>query len=137
MVNLPQKETMLMVSFSRTTKMVNNQSLNKRYERNISEKEENMKEIINNNINIILIYLAIINTLTFLIMAIDKYKAKRARRRIPEKTLFTFVFLGGGIGGIIAMYTIRHKNKKIRFVIGFPLILILEIVTFFCVYFMF
>lgn len=95
-----------------------------------------MKEIINNNIIIILVYLLIINILTFLIMAIDKYKAKRARRRIPEKTLFTLVFLGGGIGGIIAMYTIRHKNKKVRFVIGFPLILIIEIIASLCIYFM-
>lgn len=96
-----------------------------------------MKEVINNNIITILIYLLIINLLTFLVMAIDKYKAKRAKRRIPEKTLFTLVALGGGIGGIIAMYTIRHKNKKTRFIIGFPAILILEIITFLCIYFMF
>ncbi len=96
-----------------------------------------MKEIINNNIIAILIYLLIINLMTFLIMAIDKYKAKRAKRRIPEKTLFTLVALGGGIGGITAMYTIRHKNKKTRFIIGFPMILILEVISFMCIYFMF
>lgn len=94
-----------------------------------------MREIINNNIKWILLYLLIINLLTFLIMAIDKFKAKRMSRRIPEKTLFTLVFLGGGIGGIIAMYTIRHKNKKVRFIIGFPMILIIEIVAFLCLYF--
>ena len=96
-----------------------------------------MKEIINNNIIAILIYLLIINLMTFLIMAIDKYKAKRAKRRIPEKTLFTLVALGGGIGGITAMYTIRHKTKKTRFIIGFPMILILEVISFMCIYFMF
>lgn len=94
-----------------------------------------MKEIINNNIKWILIYLLIINLLTFLVMAIDKIKAKKMKRRIPEKTLFTLVFLGGGIGGITAMYTIRHKNRKTRFIIGFPLILIIEIITFLCIYF--
>ena len=69
-------------------------------------------------------------------MGVDKYKAKKAYRRIPEKTLFTLVFLGGGIGGIIAMYTFRHKNKKVRFVICFPLILIVEILILGSLYFM-
>ena len=36
--------------------------------------------------------------------------------------------LGGGIGGIAGMYTFRHKTQKPRFVIGFPLILIIEII---------
>ncbi|MDO5556117.1 MAG: DUF1294 domain-containing protein [Clostridia bacterium] len=49
--------------------------------------------------------------------------------------LFTLVFLGGGIGGIAGMYTFRHKTKKVKFIIGFPLILIVEIicVIIFCV----
>ena len=48
-------------------------------------------------------------------------------RRIPEKTLFMLVALGGGIGGIAGMYIFRHKTKKARFIVGFPAILILEI----------
>lgn len=74
-----------------------------------------------------IIYLVIINLITLLTMYIDKRKAKKAKRRIPEKTLFTLVFLGGGIGGIVGMYMFRHKTKKARFVVGFPAILILEI----------
>ncbi len=94
-----------------------------------------MKEIVNNNISIILIYLLIINITTYIVMGVDKLKAKKSKRRIPEKTLFILVALGGGIGGITAMYTIRHKNKKIRFIIGFPAILIVEIIAFLCLYF--
>ena len=60
-------------------------------------------------------------------MYIDKRKAKANKRRISEKTLFILVFLGGGIGGIAGMYLFRHKTKKARFVIGFPAILIFEI----------
>ncbi len=75
----------------------------------------------------IVIYLLIINIITLLAMYIDKRKAKKGKRRIPEKTLFTLVILGGGIGGIIGMYVFRHKTKKTRFIVGFPLILILEI----------
>ena len=38
------------------------------------------------------------------------------------------VLLGGGIGGIAGMYTFRHKTQKMQFVIGFPAILIIEII---------
>ena len=76
----------------------------------------------------ILIYLLIINLITFLAMYVDKKKAKWGKWRIKETTLFTLVLLGGGIGGIAGMYTFRHKTKKTRFVIGFPAILIIEII---------
>lgn len=76
----------------------------------------------------ILIYIVIINVLSFLAMFIDKRRSKRGEWRIKEKTLFTLVLLGGGIGGIAGMYTFRHKTKKMYFTIGFPVILIAEIV---------
>ena len=75
----------------------------------------------------IIIYLLAINVIAFLTMGIDKWKAKRNAWRIPEQTLLSLVVLGGGIGGIIGMYTFRHKTKKPRFFIGFPVILIVEI----------
>ena len=77
----------------------------------------------------IVIYLILINLITFLAMYIDKRKAKKGKRRIPEKTLFILVGLGGGIGGILGMYLFRHKTKKTRFVIGFPAILIFEVLA--------
>lgn len=60
----------------------------------------------------IIIYLIVINLIALLAMYIDKQKAKKSKRRISEKTLFTLVFLGGGIGGIAGMYIFRHKTKK-------------------------
>jgi uncharacterized membrane protein YsdA (DUF1294 family) len=74
------------------------------------------------------IYLLVINIVTFLVMGIDKWKAKRGSWRIQESALFTFVIFGGGIGGILGMIIFHHKTKKIKFQIGFPLILILEII---------
>ena len=76
----------------------------------------------------ILIYLVAINLITFVTMYVDKKKAKWGKWRIKESTLFTLVFLGAGIGGIAGMYLFRHKTKKTRFVIGFPLILITEVI---------
>lgn len=84
----------------------------------------------------IVIYLLIMNLFTFLIMGIDKKKAKKGSWRVPEKTLFTLVALGGGIGGIAGMYVFRHKTKKMKFIIGFPLIIIMQmavIITIFVV----
>lgn len=77
----------------------------------------------------ILIYLLAINLIAFLAMFIDKKRAKWGRWRIKESTLFTLVLLGGGFGGIAGMYTFRHKTKKPGFVIGFPAILIIEIIS--------
>ena len=76
----------------------------------------------------IVIYFIAINIIAFLAMLVDKKKAKKGSWRIKESTLFTLVLLGGGIGGIAGMYTFRHKTKKLYFTIGFPVILICEIV---------
>jgi uncharacterized membrane protein YsdA (DUF1294 family) len=83
----------------------------------------------------IIIYLIFMNLLTFFTMWYDKHEAKTGSWRISEKGLFTLVLLGGGIGGIIGMYAFRHKTKKWYFVIGFPLIFIIEIIV--SLYFMF
>ncbi len=80
-----------------------------------------------------IIYLVVINIITFLVMGLDKWKAKRGSWRIQESALFTFVLFGGGIGGILGMIYFHHKTKKLKFQIGFPLITILEIA--FLIYF--
>lgn len=79
------------------------------------------------NLNNIIIYIIIINIISFLAMWIDKKKAKYGKWRISESTLFMLVLLGGGIGGILGMYIFRHKTKKARFTFGFPIILLFEI----------
>ena len=76
----------------------------------------------------IIIYFILINIIGFLMMYIDKQKAKKGKWRIPEKTLFIITALGGGIGTIAGMYTFRHKTQKVAFVVGFPVITILEII---------
>ncbi len=87
-----------------------------------------MKQILNViGVGNVIIYLVIINILGFLVMGLDKWKAKRGSWRIPENTLLMFTILGGGIGTILGMYTFRHKTKKPKFTIGMPVILVLEI----------
>ena len=77
-----------------------------------------------------LIYFLIINIIGFLSMGLDKYKAKHNLWRTPEKTLLLIPLFLGSIGSLIGMYTFRHKTKKPRFTIGFPVILISEIIIY-------
>ena len=76
-----------------------------------------------------LLYLLLINALGFLLMLIDKWKAKHNRWRIPEATLMGVAALGGSIGSLLGMYTVRHKTKHIKFTVGIPVILIAQIGT--------
>ncbi|MBO6165511.1 MAG: DUF1294 domain-containing protein [Eubacterium sp.] len=79
-------------------------------------------------IKILIIYLLIINLVGVAAMGTDKSKAKKGAWRIPEKTLFFISIIGGSIGTWAGMYLFRHKTKHWYFVIGMPLILIIQIV---------
>ena len=76
---------------------------------------------------LILLYLLIINAIGFMLMLVDKLKAKKNLWRIPEATLMTTAALGGSIGALAGMYTFRHKTKHLKFTLGVPLILIVQI----------
>ncbi len=77
--------------------------------------------------SILLIYLAIINVFTFFVYGIDKWKAKRAKWRIPESTLLGMAALGGSIGAWLGMKTWHHKTLHKKFKLGIPLILFVQI----------
>ena len=74
-------------------------------------------------------YLCVINIIGLLVMWLDKRKARRHEWRIPEKTLFLVSILGGSIGTLAGMYLFHHKTKHWYFVVGMPLILILQVVV--------
>ena len=76
----------------------------------------------------IFIYIAFTNILLFTLMSIDKQKAKLNQWRISEKTLFILALIGGSIGGILGMYTFRHKTKHLKFKIGFPFIFLVQFI---------
>lgn len=75
-----------------------------------------------------IVYLLIINALAFFLMLADKIKAKKNLWRIPERTLLLSALLGGSIGCLAGMYTFRHKTLHLKFTIGVPVILALQIV---------
>lgn len=75
------------------------------------------------------LYFIIINFIAYILMGIDKKKAVQKAYRIPERTLFVPVLLGGGLGGTLGMHRFHHKTKHWYFAIGFPLIMLAEYTT--------
>lgn len=77
---------------------------------------------------LILLYLLIVNAVSFLLMLVDKRKAQKKLWRIPESTLMMSAAIGGSIGALAGMYTFRHKTKHLKFTLGVPAILAAQIV---------
>lgn len=72
------------------------------------------------------IYLILIISVGLIVMAIDKANAKKQARRVPEKNLWLLGFIGGSLGLYIGMYLFRHKTRKPVFVIGLPILIIVQ-----------
>lgn len=68
-----------------------------------------------------------INIIAFITMYYDKRRAIKHKSRVPEKRLFLLAGIFGSIGIWGGMYSLRHKTKHTKFVIGIPLILLLQI----------
>ena len=81
--------------------------------------------------NYLALYLLLINAAAFLLMRIDKQKAKKNHWRIPEKTLLGVAAIGGSLGAILGMRLFRHKTKHLRFTLGLPVMLAIHIICVF------
>jgi uncharacterized membrane protein YsdA (DUF1294 family) len=79
----------------------------------------------------VIIFLLLINAFAYYLMWHDKQQAKANARRVPEKRLFLFAALGGALGSIIGMQLVRHKTKHWNFLVFMPLLLVLNLITFY------
>ena len=84
-----------------------------------------MKEL--SLLHIALIYLAVINVVTFFMYGIDKWKAKRSKWRISEAMLLGMAVIGGSIGAWLGMKTWHHKTLHKKFKYGVPAIIIIQL----------
>ncbi len=73
-----------------------------------------------------LIYLLAISLFSVTICCYDKMAAKRGKQRISEKTLFAVSLLGGAAAMYITMCIIRHKTKHNKFMIGLPVVILVQ-----------
>ncbi|REC50169.1 DUF1294 domain-containing protein [Chryseobacterium pennipullorum] len=74
-------------------------------------------------------FLLIINLLTFGIFGLDKYKAKRHHRRIPEHVLLGLSLAGGFAGAACSMILFNHKVSKKSFLVKFILVVLIDLVV--------
>ena len=81
------------------------------------------------------IYGILITLCGFLSMGIDKERAKNHQWRVSEKTLFLFALLGGSIGSIVGMRVFHHKTRHWYFVVGMPLILAVQLILLYILFF--
>ena len=80
---------------------------------------------------VLVIYLFVINFVTFAAFAVDKIAAIERKSRIRIVTLLGLSFIGGSLGALIAMYLLRHKTKKDYFTVGVPLTMVMQVVVIF------
>ncbi len=69
-----------------------------------------------------------ISMVSVVVTCYDKWAAaKRPKHRTPEKTLLLLSALGGSVAMYLTMLAIRHKTKHMKFMLGIPGILIIQI----------
>ncbi|MCI8554831.1 MAG: DUF1294 domain-containing protein [Clostridiales bacterium] len=72
------------------------------------------------------VYFVLINLTAAIVTLADKRRARRHKWRVRESTLLLLAALGGSPAMYLTMLIIRHKTKKIKFMLGIPLILLLQ-----------
>ena len=85
----------------------------------------------------LVIYLALISLISIIVCIYDKVISKRecVELRIPEKTLLILSALGGSVAMFLTMQIIHHKTKHAKFMIGIPVILILQAALVVCYFY--
>ena len=81
-----------------------------------------------NSFDILVLYIIVVNVVSFTVMGIDKRKAIKRAFRIPESTLFVLAIIGGSLGSIIGMHLFHHKTRHWYFLYGMPVILALQVI---------
>jgi len=76
---------------------------------------------------IILIYLAAVSLWSIIVTVHDKRAAKKGRRRVPERTLMLLSLAGGSVFMYVTMQLIRHKTRHAKFMIGIPVMIVLQL----------
>ncbi len=79
---------------------------------------------------IIAAYAVFMNIKTYRLFKHDKRYAQDEEERIPEFRLLLNMWLGGGIGGFIAIYKLRHKTKHKTFTITAKFLLVMQMLLY-------
>lgn len=83
---------------------------------------------------LLLIYLVLINLVSIIVTIFDKHKAIKHKWRVPESTLLLLSAMGGSVAMYVTMLIIRHKTKHPKFMIGIPVIIVLQFISIFLIW---
>ena len=77
---------------------------------------------------ILFAYIAVVSLCSIVVCIYDKKISKKnnVKLRIPEKSLFIWSAVGGSVAMYITMRLIRHKTKHVSFMVGIPVIFVLQ-----------
>lgn len=93
-----------------------------------------MKDVL---LYILWVYLGAVNAVAFILPAVDKRRAKKDRWRIRESTLFLVAAMGGSVMMYISMRLFHHKTQHKRFMIGIPIIFVLQVALVLAIWYFF
>ena len=75
----------------------------------------------------VLLWVAALSLADFVLMGVDKWKARRGAWRVKERTFFLLAALGGSPGAILGMWAFRHKTRHWYFKFGLPAIFVAQL----------
>ena len=79
----------------------------------------------------VVLYLSVVSIVSMALTYADKHFARRNLRRVSEDTFMLWGGLGGAAAMLLAMLCFRHKTKHIKFMLGLPIMIILQGLLFF------
>ncbi len=75
---------------------------------------------------LVIAWLLLVSAVLFVVMGRDKHLAIQHKRRVSEAALFLLALAGGALGGVLGMQVFHHKTKHWSFLLGFPILALLQ-----------
>ena len=75
---------------------------------------------------VFLVWFTAMSVILFFVMRHDKRLSHTHKRRISERRLFLLAIFGGALGGVLGMQIFRHKTQHKKFILGFPLLALVQ-----------
>ncbi|MBQ9841674.1 MAG: DUF1294 domain-containing protein [Clostridia bacterium] len=82
----------------------------------------------------VLLYLAVVSGVGMVLTFVDKHRARCDIERLSEDTLMLWAGLGGAAAMLLTMLSIRHKTRHIKFMLGLPIMILIQGGLFFCLW---
>lgn len=81
------------------------------------------------SLGILVLYLVVLNLLCFVLMALDRVRAREHVYRTPQSVFLVLSLMGGSIGNFLGLlfFRLRARSLTLNFLLGIVLIPILQL----------